>query len=72
MFNKKEITSTESVEEFLARGGKINKLKPTESARKRMEKFKRTHARMIKSGETEHLDKVEAQIEKYQRALTRR
>lgn len=72
MFGENKAVTTESLEEFVARGGKIKKLEFGDSTRKRMEKLQRIHARLVKHDKTEDAAKIKTQIDKYKQVLSRR
>jgi hypothetical protein len=58
---------TESVEEFLARGGKIKKIEVGDCTRKRVDKMKRLYARLVKNDQLEQAERVRVKIEEYTR-----
>ena len=59
--------NTESVEQFLARGGKVKKLDAGDCTRKRVEKMKRLHKRLTDSEQFKSADRVKEEIERYTR-----
>lgn len=63
-------TTKETVEEFIARGGKVQEIASNDSAHKRMNKLKRVHARLVKNDETNMAKLVQTKINKYKTALS--
>lgn len=65
MFGSSNNTKTESVEEFLARGGKITKLEVGDCKRKRVDKMKRLHKRLVNTGQERSAEIVRSKIEEF-------
>ena len=67
MFGKNKAITPESMEEFLARGGKVKKLDAGDCARKRVDKMKRLHKRLTDTEQFVSADRVKQEIERYSR-----
>ena len=50
------------MQEFLAKGGQVKHLELNDSTRRRIDKLRRIHARMIKNDQLEDAKKVSVQI----------
>ena len=71
MFERK-IVKTESVEEFLARGGKIQKFEVGDSTRKKIQQLQRLHKKLVLNGEEAAATKCQEMIDKYKAAVSTR
>ena len=72
MLKRNTALVSETIEEFLARGGKVNKLTPNYSAKRIMDKLKRAQARFTKNKQPKEAEKIQPMIDKYKRALSRK